>query len=107
MADIRPVLFGGAHFKQALNDDKFYEKLPQFLPIRTKLKTLHVNMKSNKGCSSCQQRRIQNNLERDFAAIAASLDPTSGKIFKEYFGVQRMVIHAVNPKTHAAYLKDI
>lgn len=107
MAEDRPVLFSGTHLKQAINDDSFYKKLPQFLPIKTKIATMHVNLKNPKGCASCQQRRVQGNIERDFAAIASALDPASGKIFKDYFGVKRMVIHAVNPVTHAAYLKEI
>ena len=107
MSDARPVLLGGAHIKKAIADDEFYRKLPQFLTVKAKIAAMHANLKNPKGCSSCQQRRVQNNVERDFAAIASSLDPASGKIFKEYFGVPRMVIHAVNPVTHAAYLKEL
>lgn len=103
----RPVLFGGAHFKKAVSDDMFYKRLPQFLPIKAKMATMHTSLNQKKGCSTCNQRRVQVNLERDFAAIASSLDKTSGKLFKDYFGVKRMVMHAVNPTTHAAYLKEI
>lgn len=104
---VRPVMFGGTHVKKAINDDEFFEKLPQFKPIRAKIAAMHANLKNPKGCSSCQQRRVQLNVEQDFAAIASALDPASGKIFKDYFGAKRMVIHAVNPVTRAAYLKDI
>lgn len=104
--DAKPVLFGGSHFSKAVGDEEFYKKLPQFLPIKAKMATMHANL-NKKGCSSCQKRRIQANLERDFAAIASSLDPTSAQTFKDYFGVKKMVMHAVNPTTHAAYLKEI
>lgn len=107
MTNSRPVLLSGSHFTKAINDDEFYKKLPQFLPLKAKLKAMHVNLKNPRGCSSCQQRRVQGNLERDFAAIVSSLDAESGKAFKNYFGASRMVVHAVNPTTHAAYLKDI
>lgn len=107
MANERPVLFGGEHLTRAIKDDAFYAKLPQFLPIKAKINAMHANVKNPSGCSSCAQRRVRTNVERDFAAIVASLDPESGRKFREYFGVNRMVIHAVNPKTHAAYLKDI
>lgn len=107
MANDRPVLFGGEHIKKALNDSAFYDKLPQFRQIKAKMAAMQASLKNQKGCSSCQQRRTQLNVEREFAAIASSLDAESGKAFREYFGVPRMVIHAVNPVTHAAYLKDI
>jgi len=107
MSDIKPVLFGGVHIKKAINDDKFYQLMPQFLTIKAKIAAMHANLKNAKGCTPCQQRRVQTNVERDFAAIAASLDTAAGKTFKNYFGVPRMVIHAVNPVTHVAYLKDI
>ena len=107
MDNVKPVLFGGTHFNKAISDDEFFKKLPQFLPIKAKIATMHADLKTKKGCSSCQKRRIQANIERDFAVIATSLDPESGKIFKDYFGVQRMLMHAVNPATHAAYLKEL
>jgi len=107
MDNAKPVLFGGSHFNKAIRDDEFFKKLPQFLPIKAKIATMHTDLKTKKGCSSCQKRRIQINIERDFAAIASSLDPASGKIFKDYFGAQRMLMHAVNPTTHAAYLKEL
>ena len=107
MDEIRPVLFGGQHFQKAIADEGFFKLLPQFLPVKKKMETMHASLKSNKGCSSCQKRRIQVNIERDFASIVSSLDPASGKKLKDYFGVKRMVIHAVNPTTHAAYLKEI
>jgi hypothetical protein len=107
MSEEKPVIFGGAHFSKAIADDSFFNKLPQFKPIKVKMDTMHADLKNHKGCTPCQKRRIQANLERDFAAIVSSLDPDSGKKFKEYFGVSRMVIHAVNPTTHSAYLKEI
>lgn len=107
MHNAKPVLFGGTHFNKAIADEGFYKKLPQFLPIKAKIATMHADLKNSKGCSSCQKRRVQANIERDFASIAASLDPASAKVFKDYFGVQRMLMHAVNPVTHAAYLKEL
>lgn len=103
----RPVLFGGEHITKAMKDDNFYALLPQFLPIKAKIAAMHVDLKNPKGCSSCQQRRVKVSVERDFAAIVASLDPASGRKFKDYFGVQKMVIHAVDPRTNSAYLKEI
>lgn len=105
--ETRPVLFGGAHFNKAVGDENFYKKLPQFLSIKAKMEAMHASLNNHKGCSSCQRRRIQVNLERDFAAIASSLDPASAQVFKDYFGVKRMLMHAVNPTTHAAYLKEL
>ena len=105
--EIRPVLFSGEHLTRAMKDDAFYAQLPQFLPIKAKIAAMHVDFKYPRGCSPCQQRRVRVNIERDFAAIVSSLDADAGKIFKSYFGCPRMVIHAVDPKTHAAYLKEI
>lgn len=107
MDEVRPVMFGGAHFSRAIGDASFFEKFPQFLPIKRKMEAMHVELSSKKGCTPCKKRRLQANLERDFAAVVASMDPASGKRFKEYFGVPRMVMHAVNPETRAAYLREI
>jgi hypothetical protein len=103
----RPVLFSGAMMAKAVHDDSFFEKFPQFRTIKAKLNAMHVNMKSNKGCSSCQKRRVQYNMERDFTSIMSSLDKAEGERFKNYFGVKKLVVHSVNPTTHAAYLKEI
>lgn len=107
MNNDKPVIFGGTHFSKAIGDPEFFKKLPQFQTIKVKMDAMHADLKNNKGCTPCQKRRIQANLEKDFAAIAASLDKESGKKFKEYFGVSKMVIHAVDPRTHSAYLKEM
>ena len=105
--DDRPVIFSGTHFSKAAADDEFYRKLPQFLPIKAKIAAMHADLKTGHGCSSCRKRRVQANIERDFAAIMTAMDPASARIFKDYFGVKKMVVHAVNPTTHAAYLKEL
>lgn len=105
--EIRPVLLGGTHIKKAIYDPEFYKILPQFLPIQVKLKAMHMETNKSSGCSSCRMRRAVTNVERDFSAIVSSLDSASGKIFKDYFGVPKMVIHAVNPTTQAVYLKEL
>ena len=99
MDNDRPVMFGGTHFNRAISDENFFKKLPQFLPIKAKIAAMHANVNTTRGCSSCQRRRVQMNVERDFAAIMTSLDPASAKAFKDYFGVNRMVVHAVSPET--------
>lgn len=107
MSEEKPVIFGGVHYSKAMADENFFNKFPQFKAIKVKMDTMHADLKNHKGCTPCQKRRIQANLERDFASIVSSLDQATGKRFKEYFGVSRMVMHAVNPTTHAAYLKEI
>lgn len=107
MDNDRPVIFGGSHFSRAIADENFFKKLPQFLPIKAKMEAMHADIRNKKGCSSCQKRRVQANLERDFASIMSSMDPASAKVFKDYFGVSRMLVHSVNPATHSAYLKEL
>lgn len=103
----RPVLFSGAMLSKAVHDDSFFEKFPQFKTIKVKLNAMHVNVKAHTGCSSCQKRRVQYNIERDFTSIMSHLDKEEGARLKSYFGVKRLVVHSVNPTTHAAYLKEI
>lgn len=107
MSEEKPVIFGGAHYSKAISDPEFFNKFPQFKSIKVKMDTMHADLKNNKGCTPCQKRRIQANLERDFSSIVSSLDPATSSKFKEYFGVKRMFMHAVNPTTHAAYLKAL
>lgn len=102
----KKALLGGEHFHKAIKDPEFYKKLPQFLTIKAKLDAMHVNL-TKPSCSSCQKRRIQRALEGDFAVIAATLSPEAGKVFKEYFGVDAMLVNVVDPVTKAVRLKHI
>lgn len=99
---------GGSHVEKAIHDQNFFELMPEFSSIREQIATMHVDLNSKRGCSSCQKRRIHANIDGNFAAIASSLPDDRAKVLKKYLGIdedQKFFIRAFNPATKAMILK--
>lgn len=89
----RPVILSQGHVSRALADAAFYQKLPEFRPLQSKLQAMHVDLASNRGCSSCKRRRASVNLFADFLAITRSLPQESVNALKAYLGVEILLIN--------------
>ena len=103
------VILGGHHITKAVSDQNFFRLMPEFASIRAQLQTMKVDMHSKVGCSSCKKRRIHNNIDGNFAAIAASLPDSRAKVLKQYLGIapdQKFYIRAVNPANRQLILKE-
>lgn len=103
------VILGGAHVSRAVNDEAFFRLMPEFAPIRAQIATMHIDMKSKKGCSACNKRRLHANIDGNFAAIASSLPESRAAVLKKYLGIgddQKFYIRAVNPANKQLILKQ-
>ena len=102
------VILGGSHISRAVADINFFRLMPEFASIRAQINTMHIDMKSKKGCKVCNKRRLHTNIDGNFAAIASRLPDDRAKVLKKYLGVaddQKFYIRAVNPATRELILK--
>lgn len=103
------VMLGGKHISKAVSDDNFFRLMPEFSSIRAQIATMHIDMKSKKGCNSCNNRRLHANIDGNFAAIASRLPEERAKVLKKYLGIgegRTFYIRAVNPATRQLILKQ-
>lgn len=103
------VMLGGSHISKAVSDSSFFGLMPEFASIRAQIATMHIDVKSKKGCNSCNKRRLHTNIDGNFAAIASRLPDDRVKVLKKYLGLdddQPFFIRAINPATHKLILKQ-
>lgn len=109
MADKPGVMLGGAHITKAVTDSKFFDLMPEFSSVRAQIDTMHIDIKSKKGCNACNKRRFHTNIDGNFAAIASKLPDERAKVLKKYLGIgddQPFFIRAINPATKELILKQ-
>ena len=102
-------MLGGSHIARAVADSGFFRLMPEFASIRAQIATMHMDVRSKKGCSSCNKRRLHTNIDGNFAAIASRLPPERAKVLKNYLGIsddQPFFIRAVNPATRQLILQE-
>lgn len=103
------IMLGGIHIEKAVSDSSFFQLMPEFASIRSQLSTMHAEMNTKKGCSSCNKRRIHANIDGNFVAIASRLTEDRAKVLKKYLGIgedELLYIRAVNPATHQLIMKQ-
>lgn len=108
-ATLPGVMLGGAHITKAVTDPNFFRIMPEFASIRAQIATMHVDIKSKRGCNTCNKRRLHANIDGNFAAIASCLTDERAKVLKKYLGIhegQKFFIRAVNPATRKQILRQ-
>lgn len=102
------VMLGGIHISKAVADEGFFRLMPEFASIRAQIATMHMDVKSKRGCSSCARRRLHANIDGNFAMIASRLPDERVMVLKRYLGLdddQPFFIRVVNPATGKLVLK--
>lgn len=102
------IMLGGSHISRAVSDSNFFKLMPEFASIRAQIATMHMDVRSKMGCSSCNKRRLHANIDGNFAAIASRLPKERAKVLKKYLGLdddQPFFIRAINPATHELFMK--
>lgn len=102
-------MLGGAHITKAVSDSNFFQLMPEFSSIRAQMSTMHIDIRSKKGCNTCNKRRLHANIDGNFAAIASRLPDDRAKVLKKYLGLsedQPFFIRAMNPATRKLILKQ-
>ena len=92
----RPVIISIGTAKTCLTDDKFLAKFPEFVSIKQKAAALST---VRTGCSSCAKRRAAKLIGADFIRAVKALPDTKLIKFKEYLGVNKILINGMNSRT--------
>jgi len=103
----QPTILSRGFVSKAVVDDAFYTALPEFIPLKAKLKAMHIDPKTRGGCRGCRERRIEQSLMKDFLSTMRMLDDNGIERLKRYFGVGKMMYNTHNPKTGEYELKII
>lgn len=102
-------MLGGQHISKAVSDSNFFKLMPEYASIKAQMDTMHIDVNSKRGCSSCNKRRLHANIDGNFAAITSRLPDDRAKVLKKYLGIpddQKFFIRAVNPADHKLILKS-
>lgn len=100
-----PVTLSIQLVNQALADPMFYERVPEFTPMKGKLTAMRIDMNRPGGCSGCRQKRIARNLFGDFLTIAQALGEDGRIRLKSYYGVPGLMVNAYEQATGRVQLK--
>lgn len=103
----KTAILGGAHITQAMSDSKFLALMPEFRSVKVQQDTMRVDLNSKKGCNSCNKRRYHANIDSNFAVIASELHPARAAVLKQYLGVDKLLIRAINPATRQPFTKEV
>jgi len=95
-----PALLSRTMVLQALGDPSFFRALPEFAGLQPKLRTMGVDLQ-RRGCKGCRQRRVEQNVFRDFLHILQTLDAEALARLKQFFGVSALMITTRDAKTGA------
>lgn len=109
MSDKPNIILSGSHIEKAVHDSKFFSLMPEFGSIRAQMETMHIDIRSKRGCNACNKRRLHANIDGNFAAIASSLSEDRVKVLKKYLGLddsQKLYIRAINPATRQPIMKS-
>jgi len=97
-------LLAEQEIKDSMADAKFYELLPEFLPLRMKMKAAHDDLITPHGCTACAKNRAYRSMGPDYLRIVEHLTEDGVLRLRTYFGADELranVIDAVTkqPKT--------
>ncbi len=92
-------LLAEQEIKDSMADARFYEQMPEFLPLRMKMKAMHDDLVTPRGCSNCAKNRVYRSLGTAYLAIVASLRPDGVERLRRYFGADELRATTVDPQT--------
>ena len=92
-------LLSEQEIKDSMADARFYEQMPEFLPLRKKMQAMHNDLITPHGCSSCAKNRAYRSLGGDYLTIVSSLKADAVDRFKRYFGADELRANTLDPET--------
>lgn len=92
-------LLAEQEIKDSMADARFYEQLPEFLPLRKKMQAMHDDLITPHGCSNCAKNRVYRNLGSDYLSIVSSLKPDAIDRLRKYFGADELRANVLDPET--------
>lgn len=92
-------LLAEQEIRDSMADLKFYETLPEFLPIRAKMKTMHDDIVKPKGCTTCAKNRAYRSYAGDYLRIVQNLSEDGKARLRTYFGADALQATVLDPAT--------
>lgn len=102
---VRPTILSVEHIKKAIGDSNFFEKVPEFAPIKKKMDAMHVDFGT--GCSPCKKRRVAASLTSDFTSILTSLSDDGLARVKAYMDIPRLLVRTANRQTGRIETREV
>ena len=85
--------------KNSMADAKFYEQMPEFLPLRMKMKAAHNDLITPHGCTGCAKNRAYRDFSGDYLQIVANLKEDGIERLRKYFGADELRANVLDPAT--------
>ena len=92
---------------KALADPAFFKRMPEFSGLQPKLRTMGIDMNRRGGCKGCRQRRVEQNVFRDFMTVLGSLSPDALVRLKQYLCTDQLMTTLRNKETGAFETKTL
>lgn len=92
-------LLSEQEIKNSMADARFYEQMPEFLPLRKKMQAVHNDLLTPKGCSNCAKNRAYRSFGGDYLTIVASLRADAAERLKRYFGADEIRATTLDSET--------
>lgn len=92
-------LLAEQEIKDSMADARFYEQMPEFLPLRMKMKAMHDDLITPHGCSSCAKNRVYRSMGGDYLRIVETLKGDAAERFRRYFGADELRATVLDPVT--------
>lgn len=92
-------LLAEQEIKDSMADARFYEQMPEFLPLRKKMQAMHNDLITPHGCTSCAKNRAYRSLGGDYLMIVANLKEAAQERLKRYFGADELRATILDPET--------
>lgn len=102
-----PVILSVQMVNKALGDQMFYERVPEFTPMKGKLVAMRMDLNRPGGCGGCKRKRIERNLFGDFLTIAQHLGDDGRIRLRSYYGVPGLMVNVHDQATGRLQLKVI
>jgi len=94
-------LLAEQEIKDSMADARFYEQMPEFLPLRKKMQAMHDDLVTPHGCSNCAKNRVYRSLGGDYLRIVDGLagNPDAVERLRRYFGADELRATVLDPGT--------
>ena len=92
-------LLAEQEIKDSMADARFYEQMPEVLPLRKKMQAMHNDLITPRGCTSCAKNRAYRSLGNDYLTIVSSLSDDGKERLKRYFGADELHANTLDPVT--------
>lgn len=92
-------LLAEQEIKNSMADARFYEQMPEFLPLRMKMKAMHDDLITPHGCSTCAKNRVYRSLGADYLRIVENLKEDAVIRLRKYFGADELRANILDPIT--------